>query len=316
MNIICSYSSLKKNGVLGINARNLNYIQKYNPRKFYPRADSKVLTKQIDTKANIPVPELYATISSIGQCSAFFEKIKDLSDFVIKPEHGAGGEGVFVLKRVSEDSFSFPSGKIITRDQLRLHLANIINGLYSLGGQPDRALVEYRVQFDSIFKDIAYQGVPDIRIIVFQGVPAMAMLRLPTKASSGRANLHQGAVGAGVLISSGITTNGVVGTESIELHPDTKKPIANLQIPYWNQILSIACKSYDLFELGYLGIDIVIDKEVGPLVLEVNVRPGLSIQLANKQGLLKKLQEIEKSMDKLQTFEDRINFIKTYPDKN
>lgn len=45
--------------------------------------------------------------------------------------------------------------------------------------------------------------------------------------------------------------------------------------------------------LGYIGVDIVLDRDLGPLVLELNARPGLSIQLANKIGLLPRLQRIE-----------------------
>ena len=38
----------------------------------------------------------------------------------------------------------------------------------------------------------------------------MAMLRLPTKASGGRANLHQGAIGAGVDLVTGVTHHAVL----------------------------------------------------------------------------------------------------------
>jgi hypothetical protein len=48
--------------------------------------------------------------------------------------------------------------------------------------------------------------------------------------------------------------------------------------------------------LGFLGVDVVLDKEKGPAVLEVNARPGLSIQVCNRAGLknrMDKLEEIE-----------------------
>jgi glutathione synthase/RimK-type ligase-like ATP-grasp enzyme len=47
--------------------------------------------------------------------------------------------------------------------------------------------------------------------------------------------------------------------------------------------------------LGYLGVDMVIDQERGPLLLELNARPGLQIQVANQKGLLKHLEFIDKA---------------------
>ena len=92
-------------------------------------------------------------------------------------------------------------GLLLNPEEVGYHLFNIISGIYSLGGQPDKALIEYRVQFDPIFEAISYQGVPDIRVIVFLGVPVMSMVRLPTRMSGGKANLHQGAIGAGIDIA-------------------------------------------------------------------------------------------------------------------
>ncbi|MGS0729307.1 alpha-L-glutamate ligase-like protein, partial [Shewanella sp. 0m-11] len=34
-------SALKHNGVLGMNKRNIDYIGRYNPRKYYKRVDDK-----------------------------------------------------------------------------------------------------------------------------------------------------------------------------------------------------------------------------------------------------------------------------------
>jgi len=41
--------------------------------------------------------------------------------------------------------------------------------------------------------------------------------------------------------------------------------------------------------LGYLGVDIVLDKAYGPMLLELNARPGLAIQVANQAGLRQRL---------------------------
>lgn len=37
--------------------------------------------------------------------------------------------------------------------------------------------------------------------------------------------------------------------------------------------------------LNYLGVDVVLDEERGPLVMEVNARPGLEIQNVSGFGL-------------------------------
>jgi alpha-L-glutamate ligase-like protein len=174
----------------------------------------------------------------------------------------------------------------------------MLSGLFSLGGQPDHVLVEYCVQFDPIFDNVSYKGVPDIRIIVFLGYPVMAMIRLPTRMSDGKANLHQGAIGVGIDIPTGLTKRGVWGNEPVKEHPDTEHSIVGLAIPRWDELLLISSKAYELSQLGYVGVDIVLDKNLGPLILELNARPGLAIQIANGNGLLhrlRRIQELERS---------------------
>ena len=121
----------------------------------------------------------------------------------------------------------------------------------------------------------------------------MAMVRLPTRLSGGKANLHQGAIGIGVDLATGMTLGGVSHNDAIDYHPDTLKPIVDIQVPYWDKILEIAAGCYELTGLGYLGVDIVLDKELGPLMLELNARPGLNIQIANREGGLKRYRTIE-----------------------
>lgn len=183
------------------------------------------------------------------------------------------------------------------REEFEHHLSNGLSGLFSLGGQPDHLIVEYCVQFDPIFENVSYKGVPDIRIIVFLGYPVMAMIRLPTRLSDGKANLHQGAIGVGIDIPSGKTKRGVWGTEIIREHPDTEHSIVGLAIPHWRQLLEMASRCYELSGLGYVGVDFVLDRERGPLILELNARPGLAIQMANGNGLEHRLRKVEALRD-------------------
>ncbi len=132
-----------------------------------------------------------------------------------------------------------------------------------------------------------------MRVITLLGYPAMAMLRLPTRVSNGKANLHQGAIGVGIDIQTGLTCGGVLHNEPIAYHPDTLNTTVGLQVPHWDKILNIAAAAYELTGLGYLGVDIVLDKFEGPLMLELNARPGLNIQIANRCGLLKRYEAIE-----------------------
>ena len=299
---------LYKEGVLGMNARNGDIMTKYNPRAFFPRVDSKIQFKQLCIDAGIPVPTLYDTFSFVGELKSINKRLSSRTSFVIKPEHGSGGEGVMILTRKG-DEFTNSAGRLISIPEIRLYMADVLYGLYSLGGKPDRAMIEYKVQFDDVFKKISFRGVPDIRVIVFQGVPIMAMLRLPTEKSNGRANLHQGAIGVGIDIATGITRNGVQGSNTVYTHPDTKESISKVQIPRWEEVLQISAKAFDVVKLGYFGIDIVFDSEQGPMVLEANARPGLAIQLANEIGLRNRLKSVEENISALKTEANRLDFI-------
>lgn len=279
--------------MLGINRRNADYIMRYNPRHLYPLVDDKLLTKKLAIEAGIAVPELYAVIEiqhQIADLPSFVEKHKD---FVIKPSHGSGGNGILVIDGSFGRNYRKANGDLMSVEAIEHHISNILTGMYSLGGISDSALIEYRVKFDPFFSHISYQGVPDIRVIVFRGVPVAAMVRLPTRASDGKANLHQGAMGIGIELANGRSSYGVCRNQSTTSHPDTGYPTTDIEIPHWQEILRLAIRCADTVGLGYLGVDIVMDRDLGPLMLELNARPGLSVQIANQRGLTKNLEKVE-----------------------
>jgi alpha-L-glutamate ligase-like protein len=291
---------LRTIGVLGLNQRNSEYIMELNPRRFYPRVDDKVLTKQLALAAGMAVPELYGVIRHQGEVRKFRDIVAEHESFVVKPAQGSGGDGITVVTGRSKrkrDNFRLSSGLLMARDEIEHHISNIVGGQYSLSGNPDTALIEYCVKFDPVFDEVSYQGVPDIRVIVYRGYPVMAMVRLPTRASDGKANLHQGAVGAGVDMGTGRTLTGVHNNDRVDEHPDTGALIAGLEIPQWEFILESAARCYEVTGLGYLGVDMVIDRSCGPLILEMNARPGLAIQIANGTGMLARLQRIDAIRD-------------------
>ena len=294
--MLASRQQLREAGVLGLNERNCDFIMRLNPRRLYPRVDDKAITKELAIAAGMAVPELYGIIANQREVRNFANIVAELDSFAIKPAQGSGGDGILVVTGRSKrkrDSFRLSSGVLISEAEIAHHLSNIVSGQYSLSGNPDKALIEYCVRFDPVFSEVSYQGVPDIRVIVYRGYPAMAMVRLPTRASDGKANLHQGAVGAGICMSSGETLAGVLDNDVVDDHPDTGALVSGLLIPHWDFILQSAARGYDVTELGYLGVDMVIDKHHGPLILEMNARPGLNIQIANCTGLATRIARID-----------------------
>jgi alpha-L-glutamate ligase-like protein len=299
---------LERVGVLGMNARNGDYILPNNARKLYPLVDDKLLTKELAHKAGLATPELYAAFRASAEVRRARAVLDKYRDFVVKPANGSRGNGIIVIKGRIGDALRLASRRLMTWDDLRFHMQNILSGIYSLGGQPDKAIIEYRVQFDPVFQQITHQGVPDIRIIIFLGVPVMAMVRLPTRMSGGKANLHQGAIGAGIDMATGRTLTAVLQNGIVAIHPDTGNPVTDVKIPNWPALLELGARSYEMTGLGYQGIDIVLDRDRGPLILELNARPGLNIQIANRAGLRGRLKAVEENRDRLGTVAERVAF--------
>ena len=284
---------LNRFGVLGINRRNLKYLAEWNPRGKYKLVDDKVLTKRLCEEHRIAVPQTYAVIDRFGDLKRLPEAIRGREQFVVKPASGAGGRGVLVVTESHGRWFVRPNGSRLSFAELRYHVSAMLSGLYSLGGQPDRAIIEELVVPHPVFEGLTVGGTPDIRIVVYRGVPALAMLRLPTKASRGRANLHQGAVAAGIDLDTGRTLGGVCRNRAVAAHPDTGLAVGGLAIPQWEQVLATATAVSEAVGMGYIGVDIMLDQAKGAIVLEANARPGLAVQIANRRGLVRVLRDID-----------------------
>lgn len=302
-------SELWQRGILGMNRRNASYVLACNPRDHYPRVDDKLATKRICQRQGIPVPQTFVVIERQGDVRRFADLIGDCREFVVKPTGGSEGRGIVVIVRRQDEQLVTVGDERLSMADLRYHLSAVLAGLYSLGGQPDRAVVEQRIVRHPAFERIAVGGTPDVRVVLYRGVPAMAMVRLPTRASRGRANLHQGAVGAGVHLGQGETFGGVCNSRAVDAHPDTGQPIAGLKIPHWEELLRAAMQLSDHLEMGYVGVDFVLDATAGPVVLEANARPGLGIQVANRAGLLRRLQLIDAQHTPAHRPEDRMELV-------
>jgi alpha-L-glutamate ligase-like protein len=276
--------------VLTINRRNREYVSRYNPPEVMGSLN-KARAKAMLMAEGIPVPDNYLLVTRKEDLVEAVEALMRSDSFALKPADGYGGEGILVVTGRRGDRY-VTSGGLLKLEDLLEHLRSILEGDYN-GGRPDQALVESLVRTHPSLRPIAPDGVPDIRVLCFRGYPVMAMVRLPTRQSSGKANLHLGAVGAGVEISTGTIRLATWMGEIIDRHPDTGKRLPGFQMPFWTEILEIACEAQRASGLGFAGVDVVIDAERGPLVLEVNRRPGLEIQKANGCGLLPRLRAVE-----------------------
>lgn len=270
---------------LGMNRRNLAFLVPYNPQPLFAVVDHKPTAKRRLAAAGIPVPETYAELAMQWDLRRLDTILAGHDDFVVKPARGAGGGGVLVIAGREGADFVKASGAVVSLADVADHCAEILAGAFSRRQHTDDVLIEYRVHADAVLGAVSYRGVPDVRVLVFRGVPLEAMIRLPTRRSDGRANLHMGGMGVGVDLVHGVTTHAVLGRASVAMHPDLARPVAGVVVPRWDEVLTIAARCYDAVPAGLLGVDVVLDAELGPLVLEMNARPGLTIQLANRRGL-------------------------------
>ena len=273
-------------GLLGINGRNLELIYTHNPRGFFPNVDDKLLCKRLLDEAGLPTPRSYHVVDGPNSLAIWKEKLADAPSFVIKPNRGYGGQGIVLVSRVANRFIS--SEEPINDDDITFHILQICNGAFSLGNLADTAYFEVTVVNHSGLSDLiadGISGVADVRLIYQKDRPVMAMLRLPTRESGGKANLHQGGLGLGIDLDTGMTLNGCQRNRVITIHPETNRSLRGVQIPFFEEMLCYGARVSSVVGLGYIGVDFVCDRTLGPLILEVNARPGLNIQIANQAGL-------------------------------
>ncbi|NJK88715.1 MAG: alpha-L-glutamate ligase-like protein [Myxococcales bacterium] len=304
------FQALRDKGILGINRRNVDFTTRWNPRRLYPLVDNKLRTKAMCLEAGIPVPRLLGKAEHHFEIPKLLERIEALQDFVLKPARGAMGNGIVVIVGQDNGVFSRAGGRKVSAGDLQYHASGIISGLYALGGQADMAMVEERLIVHPELTQIVYDGVPDVRVIIYRGYPIMGMVRLPTHGSGGRANLHQGAIGAGIDLATGAMIFAIQRNRPVSMHPDTQAKLLGRVLPHFDRVLEIAVRAADHTGLGYLGADVVVDAALGPVILEMNARPGLSIQLCNRSGILPRVEAIDRLPDERPPFEERLEIVR------
>lgn len=285
--------STKPSHILGMNAR--QFYTKLNPSSAKQYGFSKLRAKELLIKHDIPTAQVYHVVESLKDVeNLFWENIP--TPFVIKPASGSAGKGIWIIKKKMPDKLEWRNfdGEKITIDDLNLHVNNILDGEFSTWGSQHRAIIEEMIPAHPTLAKYAYKGTPDIRVIIFNSVPVMAMTRIPTKESEGRANLDRGAIGLGIDLATGITTYGVYGkSEQISHFPNSKKKVNGIIIPEWSKVLETAVKAANAAGFMFMGADLFIHPEKGPMIVELNGFPGLSIQLANRTGLKRRLERVE-----------------------
>ncbi|MEF8814256.1 MAG: sugar-transfer associated ATP-grasp domain-containing protein [Halovenus sp.] len=279
--------------ILPMKVRNL-YIDRYNPDHARPAADRKAELKSRLNGLGVAAPDTYTVARETADLTDLRTTVEGLDEFVLKPSQGYGGEGVLIAFGRTDDGFETNNGPL-TADDVMAHARRIVEGDYA-GLEPSgEAVLEERLIPSPFFGELCGQGVPDIRVIVFQGYPVMTMTRLPTAESGGAANLHQGGIGVGLALADGTPLGAYQQTTDrwLDAHPDTGAAFGEFCVPNWRAVLETAVKSTAATGLGYAGVDIVLDEDDQPKVLEVNVRPGLGIQNTTQDGILRRLEFIE-----------------------
>jgi alpha-L-glutamate ligase-like protein len=280
--------------IMGLNARNLDYILKKKSLPLIKVANNKLKVKTILEKAGLPVPLNYYIIKNKQEFKKFSWQLP--KSFVLKPNQGLGGEGILIVYGKKKDApiWIKAGQKLVNLEKIKYHVFSILEGNFSTEEYGDVAFFEERVKLHPAFKPYTFKGgIPDIRVLVYEKIPIMAELRLPTKGSEGRSNLHLGGIGVGIDMKTGITTSAIQHNRLIEVVPMSRLVLSGIKIPYWKEVLNIAGLAQKHIGIDLLGIDIALDREKGPVIFEVNARPGISIQLANQAPLRERLERIE-----------------------
>jgi alpha-L-glutamate ligase-like protein len=268
--------------VVGLNRRFI-HIEHDNDRAAKRLADDKIAAKRVLGDAGIPhVPTLVEVHDRRALTAFDFDALPDA--WALKPSHGHRGKGIILAVGRDGDAWRTPSGARETRRMLRRHMSTIVDGDFARYDQRDAVMFEPFLRPSPALARLAPAGLPDVRVVCRDARPVMAMLRLPTEASDGKANLHQDGIGCAVDLDSGRVVRVVQDRREIRAHPDTGAPLLGLQLPQWPAALELSVRCAQLSGLRLIGVDLAVVGDDELLVLEINPRPGIEIQNVNGAG--------------------------------
>ena len=272
--------------VYGMNRRNRELVLTENSHGAIDLANDKIGTKNALHGVGVPVPQSIAEISTYREIPKAFARLVERGDgFVMKPSRGCQGRGVTLFSRALSDQVCPLHGAPWTPREFAYQVSRILAGEFTSARPVDRVILEEKINPDRDWIVPELPGPPDLRIIVYKGIPVLCMARLPTIASEGRANLHKGGVGLGIDLVTCRSTNAILKEKRIQFHPDSGQDLIGREVVGLKDCMRIAALCAKGVPLGYMGVDIIRDRTRGPVVIEVNARPGLAIQLANRVGI-------------------------------
>lgn len=282
-------------GAIGLNRRNRDVIARCNPPRLIALANDKIASKRALVAHGIATPACIRNLSSTGEIDQALYSLLSVQPhgFVVKPSRGSQGHGVTIFNGVHEGSYIPLHGSAVGPREFEYMVARLLSGEYTKGHPGDRVIIEERILPSDSWGLQNLPGAPDLRVIVYLGVPVMAMLRLPTIASQGRANLHKGGIGLGIDLKSGKSVHAIWNGRPARYHPDTGDDMLGRNIDALDQCLDISRRCSEAVPLGYLGVDLMLDRRTGPCVVEINARAGLAIQVANQRGFAAAFEAVE-----------------------
>lgn len=112
-----------------------------------------------------------------------------------------------MIEEKTDTGFLDIKGRFHSVHSLKKHCQDILTGYFSVSGGRDQVIIEQKIVLDDHIAILGTYGLPDIRVIVYNKIPLVAMLRIPSKYSDGKANLHQGAYAAGIDLGTGEITH-------------------------------------------------------------------------------------------------------------
>lgn len=281
---------------LTLKQRNQQYIEPYNHADAIEAVDNKALAKEYAQQSAILTPKTFCHCQTTQEFKQFLVSPIFLKGrFVLKPNHGSSGRGILISKYYdqTQKKLILAGGQVMSLIQVQQHAADVFSGTYSLGYEKDSLLIEEHIESHESFCGFSLNGLPDVRMVVYQGYPVMAMLRLATLFSEGKSNLSQGAIGVGLCLKTGKFKHAIQHYKSCHAHPDTGLLLRQIQVFAWDQLLNMAATCFDIYQLGYMGVDLTIADNDVPILLECNARPGLMIQQANQINLLPALRQVD-----------------------
>lgn len=282
----------KKYWLLWQNERNLKFINEYNDDYAKKLADSKLKTKEFLQTKWINVSKTLFVVRDLNDLNTIDLHNFELP-FVLKPNSWYGWKWILIVEKKDEQNNFITNdwGKYSKSDLIH-HIKDILDWFYSLSWSRDKAIFEQKIILESSIELLWKYWLPDIRVIVFNMVPVMAMLRVPTENSKWKANLHGWACWVWVDIWTWKLTYITQFRKIIKSIPGIWD-IRWIEIPFWDEVLKLALKVANSTNIWYLWCDIVLDDNVWPLLLEVNVRPGLEVQVANLHPLWERLKKVQ-----------------------